>query len=139
MTKVAIIGSGPCGLSMLRAFQQAEAKGERIPEITFANSSRGPSSISSTAMVPGEASTEIRSMPSRGTNWELRKKKNTKIKTTGGMFRTNSTYSRLTVRKKIRELVRIIPITMPIMLARSIDQTTRPKVAVNPLSRRFGL
>ena len=28
MTKVAIIGSGPCGLSMLRSFQQAEEKGE---------------------------------------------------------------------------------------------------------------
>jgi len=34
MTKVAIIGSGPCGLSMLRAFQQAEVKGEKMPEIT---------------------------------------------------------------------------------------------------------
>ena len=33
MAKVAIIGSGPCGLSMLRAFQQAEKKGEKIPEI----------------------------------------------------------------------------------------------------------
>ena len=33
MTKVAIIGSGPCGLSMLRAFQQLEKKGEKIPEI----------------------------------------------------------------------------------------------------------
>ncbi len=33
MTKVAIIGSGPCGLSMLRAFQQAEEKGQSIPEI----------------------------------------------------------------------------------------------------------
>ena len=33
MSRVAIIGSGPCGLSMLRAFQQAEAKGEKIPEI----------------------------------------------------------------------------------------------------------
>ena len=33
MTKVAIIGSGPCGLSMLRAFQQAEKKGEKIPEL----------------------------------------------------------------------------------------------------------
>ena len=33
MLKVAIIGSGPCGLSMLRAFQQAEKKGETIPEI----------------------------------------------------------------------------------------------------------
>ena len=26
MTKVAIIGTGPCGLSMLRAFEQAEKK-----------------------------------------------------------------------------------------------------------------
>tara|TARA_Y100000590_G_scaffold411748_1_gene506081 strand:- start:1144 stop:2478 length:1335 start_codon:yes stop_codon:yes gene_type:complete len=34
MTKVAIIGSGPCGLSMLRAFQQAQLKGENIPDIT---------------------------------------------------------------------------------------------------------
>ena len=33
MTKVAIIGTGPCGLSMLRSFQQAEKKGEKIPEI----------------------------------------------------------------------------------------------------------
>ena len=33
MTKVAIIGSGPCGLSMLRAFQQAEEKGQSIPDI----------------------------------------------------------------------------------------------------------
>ena len=33
MSKVAIIGSGPCGLSILRAFQQAEIKGEKIPEI----------------------------------------------------------------------------------------------------------
>ena len=33
MSRVAIIGSGPCGLSMLRAFQQAEAKGETIPEV----------------------------------------------------------------------------------------------------------
>ena len=33
MTKIAIIGSGPCGLSMLRAFQQAEEKGQQIPEI----------------------------------------------------------------------------------------------------------
>jgi len=33
MTKVAIIGTGPCGLSMLRAFEQAESKGEKIPEI----------------------------------------------------------------------------------------------------------
>jgi trimethylamine monooxygenase len=33
MSRVAIIGSGPCGLSIMRAFQQAEAKGEEIPEI----------------------------------------------------------------------------------------------------------
>ena len=33
MTTVAIIGSGPNGLSMLRAFQQAEEKGHEIPEI----------------------------------------------------------------------------------------------------------
>ena len=33
MTKVAIIGTGPCGLSMLRAFEQAEKKGEKIPEV----------------------------------------------------------------------------------------------------------
>ena len=29
MTKVAIIGSGPCGLSMLRAFEHLESKGEK--------------------------------------------------------------------------------------------------------------
>jgi len=33
MTKVAIIGAGPCGLSALRSFEQAEKKGEKIPEI----------------------------------------------------------------------------------------------------------
>ncbi len=33
MTKVAIIGAGPCGLSMLRSFEQAEKKGEKIPEV----------------------------------------------------------------------------------------------------------
>ena len=33
MTKVAIIGTGPCGLSMLRSFEQAEKKGEKIPQI----------------------------------------------------------------------------------------------------------
>jgi len=33
MKNVAIIGSGPCGLSMLRSFQQAEKKGYNIPEI----------------------------------------------------------------------------------------------------------
>lgn len=32
-TRVAIIGAGPCGLSQLRAFQQAQAKGADIPEI----------------------------------------------------------------------------------------------------------
>jgi len=37
MTRVAIIGSGPCGLSMLRSFQQAEEKGHQIPEITKNN------------------------------------------------------------------------------------------------------
>ena len=35
MSKVAIIGSGPCGLSMMRAFHQAEHKGENIPEIVY--------------------------------------------------------------------------------------------------------
>ncbi len=33
MARVAVVGAGPCGLSALRAFQQAEAKGEKIPEI----------------------------------------------------------------------------------------------------------
>ena len=33
MSKIAIIGAGPCGLSMLRAFEHLEAKGEKIPEI----------------------------------------------------------------------------------------------------------
>ena len=33
MTKVAIIGTGPCGLSILRAFEHAEKKGEKVPEI----------------------------------------------------------------------------------------------------------
>ena len=33
MTKIAIIGAGPCGLSMLRAFELAEKNGEKIPEI----------------------------------------------------------------------------------------------------------
>ena len=32
LKKVCIIGAGPCGLSQLRAFQQAESKGEEIPE-----------------------------------------------------------------------------------------------------------
>jgi len=30
---LAIIGAGPCGLSMLRSFEQAEKKGEKIPQI----------------------------------------------------------------------------------------------------------
>ena len=33
MTRVAVIGAGPCGLSQLRAFQQAQSKGAEIPEI----------------------------------------------------------------------------------------------------------
>ena len=33
MSRVAIIGAGPCGLSMLRAFENLENKGEKIPEI----------------------------------------------------------------------------------------------------------
>ena len=33
MTKVAIIGAGPCGLSMLRSFELAEKNGEKIPEV----------------------------------------------------------------------------------------------------------
>lgn len=33
MTKVAIIGSGPCGLSIMRSFQQAEEKGQTIPQL----------------------------------------------------------------------------------------------------------
>ena len=33
MNKVAIIGSGPCGLSIMRAFNHAKIKGEEIPEI----------------------------------------------------------------------------------------------------------
>ena len=31
--RVAVIGAGPCGLSQLRAFQQAQSKGAEIPEI----------------------------------------------------------------------------------------------------------
>ena len=31
MSKVAIIGAGPCGLSMLRAFEHLENKGEKTP------------------------------------------------------------------------------------------------------------
>ena len=33
MSRVAIIGAGPCGLSMLRAFEHLENKGKKIPEI----------------------------------------------------------------------------------------------------------
>ena len=33
MSKVAIIGAGPCGLSILRAFEHLENRGEKIPEI----------------------------------------------------------------------------------------------------------
>jgi trimethylamine monooxygenase len=33
MARVAVIGAGPCGLSALRAFQQAGAKGASIPEV----------------------------------------------------------------------------------------------------------
>lgn len=33
MTRIAIIGAGPCGLGLLRAFSEAHAKGEKIPEI----------------------------------------------------------------------------------------------------------
>ncbi|MHC8508325.1 MAG: NAD(P)-binding domain-containing protein [Rhodospirillales bacterium] len=33
MTKVAVIGAGPSGLAMLRAFQSAKAKGADIPEV----------------------------------------------------------------------------------------------------------
>ena len=32
-TRVAVIGAGPCGLSTLRAYQQAQAKGADIPEV----------------------------------------------------------------------------------------------------------
>jgi len=33
MAKIAIIGSGPCGLSMMMAFHHAELQGQKIPEI----------------------------------------------------------------------------------------------------------
>ena len=33
MAKIAIIGSGPCGLSMMIALHHAEIKGQKIPEI----------------------------------------------------------------------------------------------------------
>ena len=35
MTKVAIIGTGPCGLSMLRAFEQAETFANISSEFIF--------------------------------------------------------------------------------------------------------
>ena len=35
MTKVAIIGAGPCGLSILRAFEHLEKKGEKIPRVSL--------------------------------------------------------------------------------------------------------
>ena len=33
MARVAVVGAGPCGLSILRAFQQAATKGGAVPEI----------------------------------------------------------------------------------------------------------
>ena len=33
VSRVAVLGAGPCGLSLLRAFAIAEASGETIPEI----------------------------------------------------------------------------------------------------------
>jgi len=33
MTRVAVIGAGPCGLSQLPSFQTAAHKGAKIPEI----------------------------------------------------------------------------------------------------------
>jgi len=33
MTRVAIIGAGPCGLAQLHAFQTAAQKGAKIPEL----------------------------------------------------------------------------------------------------------
>ena len=33
MTKVALIGTGPCGLSFLRSLYQAKKKSENIPEV----------------------------------------------------------------------------------------------------------
>ena len=37
MTKVAIIGAGPCGLAQLRAFESAQKKNEKVPEIVCLN------------------------------------------------------------------------------------------------------
>ena len=33
MTRVAIIGAGPCGMSLLQAFRTAEKNGDAIPEV----------------------------------------------------------------------------------------------------------
>jgi trimethylamine monooxygenase len=33
MTKIAVVGAGPSGLAQLRAFESAEKKGEKIPEV----------------------------------------------------------------------------------------------------------
>ena len=33
MTKIALIGTGPCGLSFLRSLHQAEKNGDSIPEV----------------------------------------------------------------------------------------------------------
>jgi trimethylamine monooxygenase len=33
MTKIALIGTGPCGLSFLRSLHQAQKNGENIPEV----------------------------------------------------------------------------------------------------------
>ena len=33
MTRVAVIGAGPCGLSQLRAFRSAQKNGAEIPEV----------------------------------------------------------------------------------------------------------
>jgi len=40
MTKVALIGAGPCGLSFLRAIEQAEKKGEKVPEVVCLKSKK---------------------------------------------------------------------------------------------------
>jgi hypothetical protein len=41
MKKVAIIGAGPCGLSLLRAFRAAASQGATIPDIVSHRNSRG--------------------------------------------------------------------------------------------------
>ena len=33
MTRIAIVGAGPCGLSQMQAFRSAQANGAEIPEI----------------------------------------------------------------------------------------------------------